>query len=131
MSFRLTSWLSRGRCGSSAPFSAAPALLIAAAVLCVVLGGNSRGHLRPPDPCAAVHEKQRCAVVGFGGLCGEAGGGKFGDCLGEIRLARGWFVGAERGKANGWECAACHFKCPFWLGVSVMGGVAHRPVWRG
>jgi hypothetical protein len=22
-------------------------------------------------------------------------------------------------------------KCPFWLGVSVMGDVAHRPVWSG
>jgi hypothetical protein len=22
-------------------------------------------------------------------------------------------------------------ECPFWLGVSVMGYVAHRPVWRG
>src|ERR1035437_11158725 len=113
MSFRLTSWLSRGRCGSSAPFSAAPALLIVAAVLCVVLGGNTRGHLRPPDPCAAVHEKQRCAVVGFGGLCGAADCYKVGNCLGRIRLARGGFVGAERGKANGWECAACHFRGSF------------------
>src|ERR1039458_800522 len=111
--FGLTSWLSGGRCGSSAPFSAAPALLIVAAVLCVVLGGNTRGHLRPPDPCAAVHEKQRCAVVGFGGLCGEAGCGKFGDCLGEIRLARGGFVGAERGRTNVKKCAACHFKVSF------------------
>jgi hypothetical protein len=22
-------------------------------------------------------------------------------------------------------------KCPFWLGVSLMVGVEHRPVWRG
>src|ERR1039458_6299390 len=101
MSFRLTSWLSRGRCGSSAPFSAAPALLIAAAVLWVVPGGNTRGPLRPPDPCAAVHEKQCCAVVGFVGLWGAADCDKVGYCLGRIRLARGGIVGAERCKANG------------------------------
>src|ERR1035437_8469115 len=101
MSFRLTSWLSRGRCGSSAPFSAAPALLIVAAGLWVVPGGDSRGHFRPPDPCATVHEKQRCAVVGFRGLCGAADCYKVGYCLGRIRLARGWFVGPERGTANG------------------------------